>query len=234
MPEVTVTFTNTNLNNSYSYTRIVWQSINSYISAYPSSSNYYSIETTYSSGGGGYVASNSAIYDESLVYYDDGDKPIYESDNKCKGLNQLWAYSQNSGDEYAGVLTTDGAILITQQLDIDGGGVNGIYEYKGITYYQYPTSQGAPSRTYQGQLESAGRYFIPIMATIHSHTPCLNDGTDGITNNSIDDDQDFASHYPNINHYIIACNAIGQFNGNGNRAFNIQTGSLSITCNSID
>lgn len=188
---------------------------------------------TGTSGGGG-TGSNSIVYDESLVYYDDGDKPIYENENKCNGLNQLWTYSQNSGDEYAAVLTADGAILITQQLNTASGGISGIYEFNGITYYQYPTSQGAPSRTYQGQLESVGRYFIPIVATIHSHTPCLNDGTDGITNNTINDDQNFASHYPNINHYIIGCNAIGEFNGNSNQAFNIQTGNLSSTCNNIN
>ena len=181
------------------------------------------------------TSGNTVITEEEIVEItDDGFKPIYEDDNKCNGVNQLWNYSQSSGDEYAAVLTTDGAILITQQLNTTGGGISGIYEFNGNTYYQYPTSQGAPSRTYQGQLISSGRYFIPISATLHSHTPCLNDGTDGITNNTINDDQNFAQRFSNIKHYIIGCNAIGEFNGNSNQAFNIQTGNLSSTCHNIN
>ncbi len=173
-------------------------------------------------------------FDENLVFYEEGVKPIYEFDNKCGGIQKIWSLSQSSGNEFAAVLTTDGAILITQQLNSNGGGMSGIYEHNGKTYYQYPISLGAPSRDYSGQLQSAGRYFIPIKATIHSHTPCLNDGTDGITNNNIDDDQNFASNYSGVNHFILGCEAIGQFNGNSNNAFNIQNGNLNTLCNNIN
>lgn len=173
-------------------------------------------------------------FNQNLIYFGEGIKPIYENDNKCLGIQEMWSMSQNSGDEFAAVLTTDGAILITQQLNPTGRGFGGIYEFNGTTYYQYPISDGPPSRTYSGQIESAGRYFIPISATIHSHTPCISDGTDGITNNTINDDQNFASHYQNANHYIIGCNSIGQFNNSSNQAFNIQNGNLNILCNNIN
>lgn len=151
----------------------------------------------------------------------------------CDGVERIWQLNQQNGDEYVGVLTTDGAILIMQQLNPNGGGITGIYNHNGNTYYQYPTSQGAPSRTYAGQIIASGKYFIPIVASIHSHAPCLNDGTDG-TGNTINDDQAFANHYSNINHFIIGCNAIGQFNGSSNQAYNISNGSLSSICNNIN
>jgi hypothetical protein len=173
-------------------------------------------------------------FDEDLVYYEEGVKPIHEFDNKCDGIQKIWSLSQIDKNEFAAVLTDDGAILITQELNPNGGGIAGIYSYNGKTYYQYPISQGVPSRTYLGQLQSAGRYFIPIKATIHSHTPCLNDGSDGITNRNIDDDQNFASNYPSVNHYIIGCGAIGQFNQNSNNAFNIKNGNLNTLCTNIN
>ncbi|MCK5401958.1 MAG: hypothetical protein KAJ28_10025, partial [Flavobacteriaceae bacterium] len=163
-----------------------------------------------------------------------GDKPLYEYNNKCNGINKVWELSEDTEDEFVAVLTTDGAVLITQRLNSDGGGISGIYTFNGTTYYQYPTSLGAPSRTYAGQIINADRYFIPIIATIHSHTPCLNDGTDGVSNNIIDRDREFAATFPNINNYIIGCNSIGQFNGNSNQAFNIQHGNLNTLCNNIN
>lgn len=179
---------------------------------------------------------NTEIFEfnaEEMIF-EEGDKPLEEYDNKCAGINRIWQLSQANGDEYAGVLTTDGAILITQQLNPSGGGISGIYNFNGNTYYQYPASQGSPSRTYAGQLFASGRYFIPIVSSIHSHTPCINDGSDGITNNIINDDKAFASHYSNINHFIIGCNAIGQFNGSSNQAFNILNGSLNSICNNVN
>ena len=178
--------------------------------------------------------SNNLIFNEDEMIFDEGDKPLEEFDNKCNGINRIWSLSQASGDEFAAVLTSDGAILITQQLNPNGGGISGIYNFNGNTYYQYPASQGSPARTYAGQLYASGRYFIPISATLHSHTPCINDGTDGIKNNIINDDKAFASHYPKVNHYIIGCNAIGQFNGSSNQPFNINNGNLNNNCNKIN
>lgn len=200
----------------------------------PSSSNYSTSSPYTNHESNEYFAVNSSnnfVFNENEMIYDEGDKPLEEFNNKCTGINRVWQLSQASGDEYAAVLTTDGAILITQQLNSNGGGIIGIYNHNGNTYYQYPASQGSPSRTYAGQLNVSGRYFIPISATLHSHTPCINDG---ITNNTINDDQAFANHYPNVNHYIIACNAIGQFSGNSNTAFNIRHANLSTLCNNIN
>jgi hypothetical protein len=180
------------------------------------------------------ITEYSFVFNEEEMIFDEGNKPLEEYDNKCIGINRIWDLSQSSGNEYAGVLTSAGAILITQQVGHSGGGISGIYNYNGSSYYQYPLSQGMPARTYAGQLVSAGRYFIPIVTSIHSHTPCINDGTDGITNNIISDDQAFATHYLNINHYIIGCSAIGQFDGTSNQAFNISNGNLNSICNNIN
>ncbi|RAV27386.1 hypothetical protein, partial [Sinomicrobium soli] len=188
----------------------------------------------YGDGGDDFPGNGSFEFNLDLVYYDEGDKPLYEYNDKCTGITSLWQLSEDSGNEFAAVLTNDGAILIIQEVNSNGGGINGIYQYAGNTYYQYPMSQGSPSRTYAGQIQSARRYFIPIKATIHSHTPCINDGSDGITNNIINDDKNFASHYSAINHYIIGCSAIGQYNGSSNQAFNIQHGNLSTLCNNVN
>ena len=162
-------------------------------------------------------------------------KPIYEYDDKCEGLDKLWAMSLKSGNEIAAVLTIDNAILIIKEGSRDKVNFPGLYTYfNGKTHYQYPTSRGAPARKYTGQVISAGRYFIPIKATIHSHTPCLTDGSDGITNRSIVKDKTLASEHNSINHYLIGCNAIGQFNSSSSNAFNIQGGNLGSLCNNIN
>lgn len=174
------------------------------------------------------------IFDADNVEYEDGIKPIYETDDKCEGIEEMWKRSIETGDEFVAVLTNDNAILIIQQLDTHGGGFNGMYEFDNKTYYQYPVSLGSPVRSYSGQIISSSRYFIPIKATIHTHAPCLRDGTDGITGRQIDDDKIFGSKYPCSNHYIIGCGKIGQFNGLSNSAFNIESGLLSDTCNKIN
>ncbi|WP_289021961.1 hypothetical protein [uncultured Salegentibacter sp.] len=202
---------------------------------YPNNDGGGGENTYYSPGGGaGTVSTGAFSFNLNEMIFDEGDKPLEEYDDKCTGISRVWELSQRDGDEYAAVLTLDGAILITQQLGTRGGGISGIYNYNGTTYYQYPASQGRPSRTYSGQLNSSDRYFIPIIATMHSHTPCINDGTNGITNNTINDDQNFANYYPNINHYIIGCNAVGQFNGSSNQVFNVHTGNLNTICNNIN
>ena len=173
------------------------------------------------------------IFNENDLIYEDGVKPLFEYEDKCEGLIALWELSQ-SGNEFAGVLTTNGSFLITQELDPNGGGLGGIYNLNGQTYYQYPIAEGAPSGAYSGMLESVGRYFIPITTTVHSHSPCITDGTDGITNNIINDDMNFASNYPNATHFIIGCDAIGQFDGASNQAFNIELGDLSELCANIE
>ncbi|GGG33964.1 hypothetical protein GCM10011344_38450 [Dokdonia pacifica] len=185
---------------------------------------------------GGYVSfEDSFAYDFNNVFYDEGDKPLAEYDDKCEGIIELWSLSQN-GNEWFSVLTLDGAILITQEGNNNGVAVQGLYEHNGITYYQYDAEQGSPNRTYEGQIfaQQLNKYFIPIVATVHSHTPCIQDGTDGVSNNIIEDDQQMAGIFDEINHYIIGCNAIAQFDGNSNQTFNVQLGDLDDLCNNIN
>lgn len=184
-------------------------------------------------GAGSFNPPNGIIFDLNNVLIEEGKKPLKEFDDKCIGMNEVWDMSKNSNNEYAAVITIDGAILITQELNHTGGGIGGIYSFDGNTYYQYPTNLGAPSRTYLGQIVASNRYFIPITSTIHTHSPCLSDGTNGISEQMIPRDKLFAQNYPDINHYIIGCSAIGEFNGTRNSAFNIQIGSLSTLCSNL-
>lgn len=173
------------------------------------------------------------FFDENEMTEGEGVKPLKEFDDKCTGLEELWAMSSDSGNEIGAVLTNDGAILIIKEGEKDGITWPGLYNFGEKVYYQYPTSQGAPTRTYSGQVIRANRYFIPIRATIHSHTPCLTDGTDGITNREIREDKQVATKHVNIKHFIVGCNAIGQFKSTRSNAFNIQNGDLSTLCNLI-
>jgi len=173
------------------------------------------------------------IFDEDDLIYEDGVKPLFEYEDKCEGIIAMWELSQG-GNEFAGVITLNGAFLITQELDPTGGGLGGIYNLNGQTYYQYSIAEGAPSGVYPGVIESLGRYFIPISTTVHSHSPCVLDDTDGITNNIINDDMLFASRYPNASHFIIGCGAVGEFDGTSNQAFDIETGSIEELCTNIE
>jgi len=171
--------------------------------------------------------------EKNLEFY--SEKPLDEFDDKCEGIIALWQRSIDSGNEVFGVLTMDGAILITQEGSPDTVGIGGLYEFNGITYYQYPISHGAPSRKYIGQVQTSTRYFIPIKTTIHTHSPCQNEGSDdGLTTNIIEEDQSFAAQFSNISHYAIGCGAIGQFSGNSNYIFNIEFGELEELCENIN
>lgn len=167
-----------------------------------------------------------------------GPKPLAEYDSECNGLQNMWNMSQNygsAGNEFAAVLTQDEAILIISE----GGPVNtnieGLYEYNGQTYYQYPADEGAPARTYQGQITSAGRYMIPISALIHTHPKCLDNGQDGVSNGQIsEDDVIVADQFENINHYAIGCGKIAEYDNTGRTPTNVTSGTISETCNFIN
>jgi hypothetical protein len=178
-------------------------------------------------GGGG----GGTISDEA---YSPGQRPLDAFSNKCDGINDLWNRSLNSGNEVNGVLTLDGYFLVTQISGQASGPFHGVYNYAGQVYYYFPVD-GGPAPTYQGTIISGNKYFIPIKATVHSHTPCINDGTDGITNNRSNHDENFAKTYPSINHYVVGCNAIGQYSPNSNgQYFNIQSGNIYQICNSVN
>ena len=188
-------------------------------------------------GGGGGTGSeyNFSRFNPADVYPFNGNKPLGEYASKCSGLQKLWDLSwDNNYKETVGVITTDGKLLSVAVVGSSGGGWGGLYYKPSISpkvYYTWPDSQGPPTQTYAGMVHAAGQYFIPISATVHTHTPCLTDGTDGVSGTILSQgDQNVASTYPNIAHYLVGCNAIGSFNGSSSSPALIKTGPLSETC----
>lgn len=170
-----------------------------------------------------------------------GQKPLAEfsSTNKCNGVVGMWNMGiQNNNYEVYGVLTTNGSLLITQiSPSSTGGQFDGLYNWEDgngntKTYYWYPAGND-PMPQYPGTTKIGGRYFIPISSTIHTHTPCVLDGSDGITGRSGDDDFPMASKFPSIKHYVIGCDGkTAEFNSNS--YFNIKNGPLTTSCNGIN
>lgn len=102
-------------------------------------------------------------------------------------------------------------------------------------YYYYPVSSGPPAQNYPGLIERNGNYFIPVVANIHTHTPCVNDGTDGVTGHKLgEDDTRIAHAEPNLRHYIIGCDGtIGSFNAASSYPTVLGSGNLSSTCSKL-
>lgn len=163
-----------------------------------------------------------------------GARPLaqYNQTDMCTGLSNMWNMGiANSHKEVYGVIATDGTLLITQISPYTTGGqFNGIYEHQGTMYYFFPKDGGAMPLI-SGTIDGGSSFYIPISATIHTHTPAILDGTDGITNQDGTDDFPFASRFPLLTNYVIGNNAIGKFNGNS--YYDIKTGSLSTTCSNI-
>jgi hypothetical protein len=163
-----------------------------------------------------------------------GQKPLAEFLNdKCGGALGMWNMGiQNNNHEVYGVVTQSGSLLITQiSPNTNGGQFDGIYEHNGTTYYFYPADGNMPG--YSGTILSGNKYFIPISATVHTHNPCMNDGTNGITDNDGSDDFPFAGKFSGINHYVIGCNgSVAQYNSRS--YFNSQSGNLSSSCSIIN
>lgn len=160
-----------------------------------------------------------------------GDKPLYEYSNKCQGLQDIWNNFPNN--EMYGYITTDGKLIVTGQVGYGGGQASGTYIYNGVTYYPYPKSQGVPSLSYNGMLTNNEYYFIPVVASVHTHSPCRTDGTNGVSQSVSNDDVAAATSHPELNHWVIGCNAIAQFNSSDSSYYNIQTGNISTTCETI-
>jgi hypothetical protein len=191
-------------------------------------------------GGSGGSGGNDSSPNPNDVYLFDGQKPLGEYPDKCAGVQGLWNLGVASGNvETAGVITADGKFLVVAVVGATGGGFGGLYHHdtgigSGVDYYQWPSGQGAPTQTYQGQIQSGGHYFIPIVATVHTHTPCLADGTDGISGMTLSrGDQNLASSFPNISHYIIGCGALGSFSNASTSPSVLTTGQLSSTCSTL-
>jgi hypothetical protein len=179
------------------------------------------------SGGGG--SSSVPFYPSQVI--DLGDRPLSEFQDKCVGLQNTWNTYPNN--EVAGYVTWDGQLLVTNIIGQQGGAIFGTYYYNGVTYYPYPMTQGPPSNTYAGMQQSAGYYLIPVLASFHTHSPCISDGTDGVSHPVGTDDRASAAASPHINHWVIGCDAIAQFDSSNPSFYNIQTGSLSVLCSNV-
>ena len=173
-------------------------------------------------------------FDINDVYNGNGQRPLAEYSDKCQGAQGIWNMSLSNNREVVGLLTSDRKIIVVAMLGYDGGKWGGLYPYQGTTYYTYPDSEGAPLQSYSGLVQSAHQYFIPIVATIHTHSPCIQMGGDGISNMILSQgDQDLAARFQNINHFIIGCDALGKFNHYSDSPILLQSGNISSTCNQI-
>jgi hypothetical protein len=138
----------------------------------------------------------------------------------------------SANKEAFGVITKDGRFLLTEYVDILGGSVHGLFKQNGKVYYYYPKSEGVPGN---GAYISAGAYYlIEIVATVHTHNNCLNDGTSGLSyasgSESEADDQ-FGSIFSDIDNYVIGCNTLGKISSVGNGYYNIKSGTPTSNCN---
>jgi len=166
---------------------------------------------------------------ESLINL--GTKPIAEYSDKCAGIQNIWNSYPNN--EVSGYITQDNQLLVIDVLPYNGGTTSGTYTYNNITYYPYPDSSGPPTNSYNGMLHSSGYYLIPVKASVHTHSPCRRDGTNGVSHGVGSDDLTRALKAPNIKHFIVGCRAIAEYNGTKSNFFNIQTGFLSTLCKNI-
>ena len=188
------------------------------------------------SGGVGGVGVNEIGYTfpDNLFGGKDGNKPLGDYTSICAGVQALWTASVNVQKETVGLITQDGRFIYIAQVDYAGGSFGGLAVYEGKAYYSYPDSQGYPAYAYAGIIHSAHQYWIPIKGTVHTHSPCLNDGTDGISNTTLSvPDQNLAKRFTMIPNYIIGCGAVGQYDNSSTSPWVLQTGNLSDTCSSI-
>lgn len=166
-----------------------------------------------------------------------GPKPIRESKDKCIGVQAMWASSQANKKERIGFITRDGAFLETQEGTFDNVVVEGLYKFNGFIYYQYEVPAGTPAPTYSGSIQNTAggvtRNYIPVVATVHTHNPCLVDGTNGVSHPVSADDTKLSYTYFDLRHYVIGCNAIAQYNTTNSSYYNIKTGALNSTCINI-
>lgn len=138
-----------------------------------------------------------------------------------------------------GYITADGQLIITNQLPFTGGAAFGTFTHpNGTPYYPYPMTQGAPIMNYTGMIQyptnNPTHYLIPVVASVHTHSPCRNDGTNGVSHPVGNDDNAFAGKHPQLTHWVIGCNTIAQYDGTNNNFFNVQAGNISSTCGSIN
>lgn len=167
-------------------------------------------------------------------------KPKFEYNDKCLGINKMWSMTESYNAEIIGFLTTNEKIIITDIGSYSNGSFSGIMEHedgspnKNQAYYAYPTSSGPPSTDHPGMVVRHDYYFIPIAAVIHTHNPCRKDGTDGVSQVASTGDQALANKYRNstLRYWAIGCGAIGELKP-GYSSFSRQRGSLSDLCSKV-
>lgn len=175
------------------------------------------------------------LYELHMTMEEDkrGKKPVKEYLDKCQGFVFMWNNYPNN--EVYSYLAKDNKLLVVKILGEDSGKVPPLYNYSGTSYYVYPKSEGAPSLNYTGMITAPNYYFIPIKASVHTHTPCRNDGTTGFDHEVGADDKALATENPGIKHYVIGCTGIARFNTSEN-FFDKKYGLLSDLelCNKIN
>jgi hypothetical protein len=177
------------------------------------------------------------ILDQVPPFNGIGHKPIAEFSmaNKCQELQYMW--NNYPDNEVVGFMTADGKLIVTEVQSYDGGPINGIKRHITLNdtsyYFSYPRSQGPPSLSYEGMQITPAEYLIPIIATIHTHTPCRDDGTNGVSDQVSVPDKGIAHDVPQLRHWVIGCDAIATFADNDQFYKNIINGPLSNTCNNI-
>ncbi|MCJ8209308.1 hypothetical protein MUY27_06280 [Mucilaginibacter sp. RS28] len=163
-----------------------------------------------------------------------GNKPLGEYPDICTGAQAIWNSSVQAQAEAIGLITMDNKFMFVAQVGYAGGSFGGLAIHQGQAYYTYPDNLGFPAYNYPGIIHSMNQYWIPVKGTVHTHNPCLQDGTDGITNFTLSQgDQLLAAKFTMLNHYIIGCGAVGQFNNGRNTPWVISSGNLSSTCSAI-
>lgn len=138
-----------------------------------------------------------------------GPKPLSIYFDRCSGAAGLWSMgTSNNFVEAYGYLTPTGEFIATAVVGATGGNVGqGLYTFNnGVStsyYYYYPVSPGSTPPAIAGTLTVRGNYYIPVTASVHTHTPCLFDGTDGISNMILSaGDSALAASHPGLNNYI--------------------------------
>ncbi|WP_128546585.1 hypothetical protein [Larkinella soli] len=158
-----------------------------------------------------------------------GEEPLAFFQDPCQFKEDIWRRSTSKiPSEYFGAIITDGTYSTLSRVGVSRGKVEGLIEHNGTkqVYFYYPAKnkKTPPCQHLKISLRSIEYYAIPLKATVHTHTPCLKDGTDGVSHEVGDEDLRFATLYPNMQHWVIGCDdVVAQFNSSNPEFFNKTT-----------
>jgi|GEM_PF-2164977 len=181
------------------------------------------------------------VYIKEVVLPAAGPKPMAEYTDKCVGMQAMWSKSAANRKERIGFVTENGGLIETHEGTYNSIPIDGLIRHAGKTYYHYEQPASAPLPTWPGTLTNTSnisdpskiRVYIPIVATVHTHNPCRDDGTNGVSHAVGLDDKTLATMHPHINHYVIGCGAVAQYNATNSQFYNVVTGALSSSCAGI-